>query len=274
MRPLDRALRAAGLSITIAAGCTTAADSVPSDARRFAFRAERVPVGRVLHYTKSNIDGTRAIHVAVYVADTSRLEMVELEPDSRAGVLVSMQLDWATFSASRIESWQLAPGQPRDLRVRAALTDDGRFVAEVGDARDTVVVGQYPVHLYNLGLVSLAALFPHLRDPEGAFRLGLIRPTYGEAPGLVRFAGTATVRFAGEVPCHAALCRRYEIAGPGIGGTRGTIWVQLETGVVENIEIPLPTHPDWRDFKLELHGGESLTPAAWATWVAESVKAL
>jgi len=245
-----------------------------SDRRKFSFHADRVPVGTAFHYVKSNIDGTHAIRVVAYVADTARLEVIKLEPEQHAGARVVAHLDWATFSADTIASEHLSPGAPPRPQARAWITTDGRFVVDVGGRRDTILVPQFPVHVYNFDFLSLAQVFAHLRDPEGAFTIGVVNPVFAEGPHLLSFDGVATVRFAGEVPCHVAVCRRYEVSGPGLRDARGAISVQRELGYVQSMEIPVPDNPAWRDFKLELQRVERVDRAAWDRWVALEVAKL
>ena len=245
-----------------------------SDAGKFAFRAEQVPVGTAFHYVKSNIDGTQAIRVTVWVADTARIEVVKLEPEHGAGAFVTAHLDWATASADTIESWIVSATAPRRPQVKAWLTAGGGFVAEIGGRRDTVSVGQFPVHVYNFDFLSLAQTFAHLRDPEGSFTIGVLNPVFADGPRLVSYDGPVTVRFDGEVPCHTALCRRYTVSGPGLNGAAGAIRVHRERGHVESIEVPVPDNPAWRDFKLELQRVEPMDRAAWERWVAEQIAQL
>ena len=263
------------LVVAILAACgPRAPGNARSDASRFSFRAERVPVGTAFHYVKSNIDGTHAIRVIAYMADPARLEVIKLEPERHAGARVVAHLDWTTFSADTITSEHLSPDAPPRPQAQAWITADGRFVAEVGGRRDTIAIPQSPVHIYNFDFLSLAQLFAHLRDPEGTFTIGVVNPVFADGPHLLSFDGVATVRFAGEVPCHATVCRRYEVSGPGLRGARGAISVQRELGHVQSIEIPVPDNPAWRDFKLELQRVEVMDRAAWDRWVAAEVAKL
>jgi len=220
-----------------------------SDAGKFRFRADRVPVRTAFHYVKSNIDGTQPIRVTVYVADTSHLEVVKLEPQHRDGVLVKAHVDWTTFSADTIQTVGLLPGGERAPGVTAWLTGNGAFVVRRGDRSDTVPITRLPVHVYDFDFVA-------------------------DGPQLLSFDGTATIRYEGEVPCHAAICRRYKVSGPGLRGAQGAIWVDRVQGHVERIEIPVPDNPAWRDFKLELQRTQPMDRAAWERWLADAVRGL
>mgnify|MGYP001217417676 CR=1 FL=1 len=271
---LSRGHALPALLLVIPAACGRGTSGVASDVGKFAFHADRVPVGTAFHYVKSNIDGTHAIRVTAYVADTDRIEVIKLEPEHHAGARVTAHLDWTTFSADTISSEGLSPEGPPRPQARAWITADARFVADVGGRRDTIPIPRFPAHLYNFDFLSLAPLFAHLRDPEGAFTIGVFNPVFADGPHLLSFDGAATIRFAGEVPCHAAVCRRYEVSGPGLRDATGAISVDRDRGHVQGIEIPVPDNPAWRDFRLELQRVEAMDRAAWDRWVAGEVAKL
>ena len=179
-----------------------------------------------------------------------------------------------TFSADTIQTVGLLPGGERAPGVTAWLTGNGAFVVRRGDRSDTVPITRLPVHVYDFDFVSLAQTFAHLRDPEGAFTIGIVNPIVADGPQLLSFDGTATIRYEGEVPCHAAICRRYKVSGPGLRGAQGAIWVDRVQGHVERIEIPVPDNPAWRDFKLELQRTQPMDRAAWERWLADAVRGL
>lgn len=268
-----RRLNAAVLAAIAACGPPTARH-VSSDSGKFRFRPDRVPVATAFHYVKSNIDGTQAIPVSVFVADTSRVEVLKLEPAHRDAALVLAHLDWTTFSADTIESLRLSADGGRETSARAWLDPAGLFVAELRGRRDTVRVDQLPAHVYDFDFISLAQTFAHLRDPEGTFTIGVLSTVFEDGPRLISFDGAATVRFAGESPCHTAVCRRYEVSGPWLRNRSGTIWTDRMHGHVVNIEIPLPDNPAWRDFKLELQRTERMDRAAWERWVTGAARGL
>lgn len=61
-------IRAALLLVALAALC-----KAQDDTARFRYRAARAfPVGTVLHYVKTNIDGTRPEYVSQFVASAHR----------------------------------------------------------------------------------------------------------------------------------------------------------------------------------------------------------
>ena len=41
---------------------------------------------------------------------------------------------------------------------------------------------------------------------------------------------------------------------------------------LERIEIPFPDNPDWKSFRLELQGKETMTPEAWKRFIIRSLR--
>ncbi len=84
----------------------------------FHFNAKRLPVGTVLQYTKSNLDGTNASNIDVYVRDKKEVESFKAwhEPATRA-TLVRAQMDWKRFSVSGFQVFDLDCGQPPQSRA-------------------------------------------------------------------------------------------------------------------------------------------------------------
>lgn len=256
--------------LTIAMAC--APGGAESDTGKFTFRPDRVPVGTALHYVQSDADGPRRVLVTVYVADTSRLEIVMREPGQEAGRRILAHFDWATFSADTLASWYPFPDGPSQPLVAIRITADGRFVAELDGQADTIDIPRFPAHIHDAGFATLAPLFAHLRDPEGAFTIGVFHPV-PDGAHLLSFAGPATIRFEGEVPCHAAVCRRYDMSGPGLRGARGAISAHRERGYVQSIELRVPDDSLSQSFTLELERVEPMDRATWDRWTAaEAVK--
>lgn len=241
-----------------------------SDAGKFTFRPDRVPVGTAFHYVQSDADGTRRVLVTVYVADTSRLEILMRAPGQEAGRLILAHFDWTMFSADTLASWHPFPDGPSQPLATTRITADGRFVTELDGQADTIDIPRFPAHIRDAGFPTLAPLFAHLRDPEGAFTIGVFHPV-PDGPHRLSFAGPATIRFEGEVPCHAAVCRRYDMSGPGLGGARGAISAHRERGYVQSIELRVPDDSLSQSSTLELERVEPMDRATWDRWLMAEV---
>ena len=74
-------------------------------------RPETLPAGKVLTYEKSNLDGSGAVEVALYLAAPDRFELLESLPSGGGGLLMRGEIDWSTGSPRRLEWWFLGGGE-------------------------------------------------------------------------------------------------------------------------------------------------------------------
>lgn len=241
------------------------------DVAKFRFRPDRVRVGHVYHYLKTNIDGTKPEHVSIYVAARDRIESFKYHPPraGRAGLVVA-RLDWKIFSATRLESWQVWKDE---RKLFATLDYDARdssvtvTIPATGRPPERVLVGRLPFHVYNFDLASLGFALPHLARPNDSFSVGIADPTFKDAGPLFHYKGEARVSYAGEETRGGVRCRKYRIDGEGLEGRGGWLWVNGRRGHVEDIEIALPDNPEWQSFKFKLQRAERMTRERWEAFM-------
>ena len=228
----------------------------------FRYDAARVPVGAVLHYLKTNIDGSHPEHIVQYVAGPDRLEVFKFQAPGMRAALVTAFMDWELFSAIRLESRQVF----RDSAPLIATLAYDRKAKDVGvtvfGRSERVPIAALPFHVYNFDLGSLNLAFAHLRNPTSGFTVELADPTYKDAP-MFQDRGSVEVRYLEDGIRDEQPVRVYRIDGPGLDQKGGTLWVRKEDGLFQDAEIALPDNPSWQTFKLRLEKRESMTPAQW-----------
>ncbi|MEK7728321.1 MAG: hypothetical protein AAB354_07885 [candidate division KSB1 bacterium] len=74
---------------------------------QFRYQPEKVEVGAVYHYLKTNIDGTAPENVSIYVVSPDSVVALKFHPGAKQAGLVGARLDWKLFCATRLSSWQL-----------------------------------------------------------------------------------------------------------------------------------------------------------------------
>jgi hypothetical protein len=242
----------------------------------FAFRPERVPVGEVFHFRKSTLDGTRPVLVSVHVASPDRLEVLKVEDVGRHLARVSARMDWKSFSAVEIRSWnRLETGEPTPQAEFRLDPATGRVEVQLGGARDGVAASALPVHLYNFDFLSLAFAWLHLVRLDAPVRVGVVDPNFARdanGGGLLVDKGIATFTPEAEEPRGGVPCRRYAVAGPAFQGRSGTLWADARTGQWVEFRHPVPDNPDWKSFRLELVGWERMAGEGWGAFVAGRVR--
>lgn len=260
-------IRAALLVVALAAVC-----EAQDDTARFRYRAARAfPVGTVLHYVKTNIDGTRPEYVSQFVAAADALESFKFHPKSPPAGLVIAEIDWKFFSARSLKSWRVLGRGERKLFGTLAFDSAARRASvslpSVRSAAESFDFRHVPVHLYNFDFAGLNFALPHLADPRGSFTVGVADPTFTETGPLVEYKGEVTVSYLNDEKRNNVPVRKYRVDGPGLQNRGGLIWVNKKRGWIEDMEIALPDNPDWTSFKFKLLRVERMSRAKWDEFV-------
>jgi hypothetical protein len=248
----------------------------------FSYRPERVRVGSLYHYVKSNRDGSNPGQIYAYLASPTRLDVVKLEPHAKVSVNVIAELNWQTFSATRLDMWYDHPdglhhrvfgmvdeGAELVMTVDDPRGFDAKLLEIIGTQPHAIAVPFHPVHVYGFELLTLAFALPHLVDPTADFVFGLVgdNPRFGaRSPELLAYLGETWMRFAGEEVRHGVACRKYRVTGPWLGDLHGSIWVAHDPQQLVEIEIPLANNGEWREFALELKSVQEVRADEWQSW--------
>lgn len=244
--------------------------AVTSSTDRFKYRPDRVEVGTVYHYTKSNLDGSKPITVSIFVTAKDRLEVMKAEEGLTDSAHVIAEMDWNTFSATRLDAGVILKDGSREARAVLQLsTGENSVFVKVAGMEKTVAVGHYPFHIYNFDFVSLNFILRHLVDPKAGFEIGVGDPTFDE--NIFAYKGKASFQYVGDERLHGVECRKYRITGEAFGGKEGAIWVNKKKGYAEKIEIPVRDNPDWKDFKFELKAIQKMSPDEWKKYMFANI---
>jgi hypothetical protein len=255
-KPLLAALPLAALAL-----CASA-QSNPVAA--FRYRAARVPApGTVIHYVKSNLDGSKPSLVSVYFAGPDDIEVSKSERGGTDATDVKAHLDWKRFTADKLDAGVLTRAGVRESRGTLVVGRDAMTV-RVGEVEQSMTVTTFPLHVYNFDLMGLNAVLPQLRAPQGDFTVAFAEPTFGDKPGVIEFRGRARASYLGDETLHGRLTHRYRVSGPGFADSVGLLWIDAQDGLIDLFESPLPNNPDWDSYRLERRGPkETMTRAQW-----------
>ena len=233
---------------------------------KFRYEPDRIEVGTLYIYEKSNIDGSNAGRIALYVARKDRLESFKWHEGGGMAPLVTADIDWKTFSVRRFESWQVWDGDGRRLQARLEkLPDEPRVRITFGENIETATIENWPWHSYDFDFGSLNFAFRHLIDPESPFVIGISDLALADDSGTRKFAdkGIVTVKYLGREERAGVNCRKYAIDGKGLENRGGVIWVHEEKHHIVDYEIDLPDEGGFDSGKLLLVGVEAMGEREW-----------
>ena len=256
-----------------AVGVLQACQAVPAAAQvaRFRYDPDRVDAGTLLLYEKSNVDGTHAGKIALYIAAEDRLEAFKWHEGGNSATLVIAEMNWDAFSVRRFESWRLHADGTRQLQGTLEQIDgEPKVVIAFGpDNQQTVELHHWPWHSYDFDLASLSASMRHLIDPEATFQVGIA--DLAMVADTLRFVekGTVTIEYLGREDRNGIASRKYAIDGEGLAHRGGYLWMDAERGYIVDYEIDLPDEPGFESGKLRLLARRSLDQTGWEHFMQE-----
>ena len=235
--------------------------------RAFRYQPGKIEAGIVYHYLKTNIDGTEPEHISIYIASNTQIEAFKFHPKGNRAALVIATIDWSTFSAEKLVSWQVYADKEKALVATLNYLPRSREVEVaiplMNKGPERVAIKALPFHVYNFDLTSLNFAFRHLVNPTKPFTIGISDPTFSDEGPLFSYRGEVEISFLGEEVRDGELCRKYRIDGPGLQNRGGTIWVNKRGGHFQDLEIALPDNPSWQSFKFKLQKTEKLSKVQW-----------
>ncbi len=268
-----RSIKSVLLFILLVAAICRAQD----DTGKFKYREiGGLPVGTVLHYVKTNIDGTRPEYISQYIAATDVMESFKFHPKSPPAGFVVVEMDWRTFSARSLKSWRVLSRDDSRKLFATLIFDNASRKSEVSipairKEKDIFDFKRLPLHVYNFDLGTLNFAISHLVSPKKPFVVGIADPTFKAEGPLMEYKGEVTITFAGEENRNNAATRKHKIDGPGLQNRGGFIWVNKKQNWIEDVEIDLPDNPDWTSFKFTLLKTEKMDRKQWEKFMADQL---
>ena len=239
-----------------------------NDIKKFQYKPEKsITVGTVLHYVKTNLDGSKPEYVSQYIASANVMESFKFHPKGDRAALVIAEMDWQTFSAKSLKSNQVFAGGERKLFATldfdAAKRGIEVSIPVMRKESEFLSINHLPFHIYNFDFGSLNFAFAHLKNPKQSFSIGIADPTFKTEGALMEYRGEATVFYVGEEKRNDVLTRKYKIDGAGLKNRGGFIWVNKAKNYIEDIEIEFPDNPEWTSFKFKLLKTEIMSRNEW-----------
>ena len=238
-----------------------------AQAEGFRFQARKVPAGKVLHYVKTQLDGSHEARVSVYVASAERIESLKWDRGGDRATLVVALMDWRRYSVSRFESWQLAGNA--DPALRATLDVNGNEL-RASFMNQPLTLGHWPWHSYDFDFTSLNLALPHRADPRRDVSFWRTDFVYGDSPRMAEL-GEVRLSFQARDSRLGRAAWRYGLGGAGLGEHRGTWWVDRRSGLTLEYQLPVGDEPGYDSVRFRLDGIGRMTADQWRAFKAAAV---
>ena len=221
----------------------------------------------ILHYVRSNRDGSEPEHVVQYRPTRTGIAVYKWVEHCTTAAYVTAEMgedvhDGRLYVAGKVakDGSQAAFGT---LTLDAAAPALAVDISPPGAGRIQMrhPLQSRPFIIYDFDLADLNAFLQERRPRKDfAFALPVIWP--GEAKmfrdlGTLRASHRGTERHAGRDTI------RFDLAVDGPAPASGSLWVDAEGGFIVEAELGLPNHQEYRDFRLKLERAEPGSKAAW-----------
>lgn len=225
----------------------------------------------VLHYVRSNSDGSEREDVVVFTEEPGKVHVFKGRERCTRAAYVTARLDPVTGQARELTGGRLG----RDLEQQPFAyfsNPPGRVQARLGSP-DTDPVFDIAAgsdwFLYDFDFADWIA------NPPAAIREGrdysremilLLTPNDGE-PSIAN-RGRFELQFGGKGTAADGEFFYYRAAGEALGGQSGEMWFDAADGRLLAARLPLANHAEYRDFAYTLTKREE-GEAAWRTVLAD-----
>lgn len=237
-------------------------------------------VGRIYHYERSNLDGSRAERVSVFRKSPTVVEVYKASARCQPASWVMTRLDLDIMSPVALTGARLMRGAAREPFAFMRLDPESRTLSMKVDLpgrsiTDVLTIGRFPWHLYDSDLASLTVLAPHLSDPREGFGFDLARVVADpEAETPLRGLGRAEAQFEGMDSIAGRSALRFTVAlstspsDPADGDETvnrpdGRLWLDSEYRHILLAEFETPNQVGYDSFKLSLLSFEDGGQPAW-----------
>lgn len=233
----------------------------------FAVALATAPPSPILHYFRSNIDGSKPEHVVHYRPSRREIAVYKWVSKCTTSAYVTAVMDERIQEGTLFVAGKVARdgSQARFGTLTLNSTDSTLFadVTPPGGPRiqESHALKSRPFLLYDFDFADLNSfLQEHRPRKDFSFELPVIWP--GEH-GVFRDLGTLRAAFVGEEEHLGRKTIRFYLTVSGATPSMGTLWIDAKGGHIVEARLGLPNHQEYRDFRLTLEKAEGGRKEAW-----------
>lgn len=217
------------------------------------------PAGDILHYIRSNTDGSMPESISVYQVSETDVAVFKRVAPCTPAALVTGRFDLASGEAVSLVGGRLAHDgtQAAFAWLKHDPSTDMIAVNFEGSDGAPVETGQLPGtgpwRLYDFDFADFNALArPPVAGETRRYDLAMIWPAGEPGKDQVRIPGPLTATWQGRVRAAEDAAARYVLSGAGLDG--GTLDLDIRDGTVVEVRTPAPNHPGYTDYLLRRTG--------------------
>lgn len=223
--------------------------------------------GAILHYLRSNSDGSEPEAVSVWLRPDGPIEVFKRISPCTNAALVTASFDPDSGEAVALAGGRLGRDGSQQPFAWLSMDDTRELTVRLGapEAAPHQTMALAPGTVWRLYDFDFADWNAAADGPPAdliRFELALVWP---DSDPPLSSLGLGEARWIRDEMRLGRATRRYAVTGDGFAG--GDLWLEASTGTVVEVQWAQPNHSEYRDFHLVLTGQDE-GEAAWRALLA------
>ena len=221
----------------------------------------------ILHYVRSNRDGSEPEHVVQYRPSRTQIAVYKWVEKCKMAAYVTAEMDEGMRDARLFTAGKVAKDGSQATFGTLTL-DSAASALDVAvdlpneQIRERHALRSRPFLLYDFDFSDLNVFLQEARPrADFAYELPVIWPAEGTS--VFRDYGSLRARYAREEKHLGRKTIRFDLTVDGSTPSTGTLWADAKQGYIVEAELGLPNHLEYQDFRLKLDKVDKGSIAAW-----------
>lgn len=221
----------------------------------------------ILHYIRSNLDGSEPEHVVQYRPSRTQIAVYKWVEKCKMAAYVTAEIDEGMREARLFTAGKVARDGSQATFGTLTLDPAAPALDVAVDLPNEQIRERHPLRsrpflLYDFDLSDLNVFLQEAKPrADFAYELPVIWPI--EGPTVFRDYGRLQASYAGEESRGDRATVRFNLKVDGPTPAAGALWIDASQGYIVEAELGLPNHLEYKDFRLKLEKIEIGGQAAW-----------
>ena len=221
----------------------------------------------ILHYVRSNRDGSEPEHVVQYRPSRQAIAVYKWVSKCTTSAYVTAEMNPEVSEGQTYVAGKVAPDGSQATFGTLTLDESApALIVDITPPGGRRVEQRHPLPgrpflLYDFDFADLNAfLQEHPQEVHFSFKLPVVWPSDA---GLFKDLGTLHAVYDGEGKRSGRRVRRFLLSVEGPKTGMGMLWTDADQGFIVEAELDHPNHPEYHDFRLKLERVERGGTPAW-----------
>lgn len=226
------------------------------------YSQDQWPTNTVLHYTKSNWDGTNKSFISICFKDENWIESIKWHEGSPQVSVIPAKINHKRFSVDHFINIQCNQDGCNQMGEMIKNQNSNSYIINFGSFKDTINNIPRYWHSYDFDWASLMAAFIFKQGVEDH---QFERCDFSMIDGKPGFGPIGTVKmiYEGIKFKDGTPLKTYTIDGPGLHNQGGKIWFSKDQGLMMGFKIKLPDEDSYQDVDVKFLRKEVMDHSEW-----------